>query len=125
MEDVKQLLLRSYDMPLNEKEKRQLKNGLAQSEALRKEKENLDNVRTKIAAFEADFSAGFTERLILRIAGESGFAFLAVFRAVALSGVAAIILVLLTVYFMDGSLNLDCLLGINGYAPDLGLLSIF
>ncbi len=125
MEDIKQLLLRSYDSPLNEKEKRQLKDGLVQSEALRKEKENMDNVRTKIAAFEADFSAGFTERLMQRIAGERGLAFLSVFRAVALSGVAAIILVLLTVYFMDGTLNLDSLLGINGYAPYLGLLSIF
>ncbi len=125
MEDVKQLLLRSYDMPLNEKEKQQLQDGLAQSEVLRKEKENLDNVRTKIAAFEADFSTGFTERLMQYIAGESGFAFLAVFRAFALSGAAAIILVLLMVYFMDGSLHLDSLLGINDYAPYLGMLSIF
>ncbi len=122
---MKQLLLRSYDMPLNEKEKRQLQDELTQSEALRKEKERLDNMRTKIAAFDADFSIGFTERLVKYIAGESGFAFLAVFRTIALSGVAAIILVLITVYFMDGSLNLDSLLGINGYAPDLGLLSIF
>jgi hypothetical protein len=125
MENVKQLLLRSYDTPLNEKEKRQLQDGLTQSEALRKYKEDMDNMRTKVATFEADFSAGFTERLVQRIAGENGFAFLTVFRAVALSGVAAIILVLLTVYFIDGSLNLNSLLGINGYVPDLGLLSIF
>ncbi len=125
MEDVKQLLLRSYDMPLNEKEKRQLQDGLVQSEVLRKEKENLDNVRSKIAAFDTDFSAGFTKRLMQHIAGENGFAFLAVFRAFALSGAAAIILVLLMVYFMDGSLNLNSLLGINGYAPYLGMLSIF
>ncbi|GMT44912.1 MAG: hypothetical protein IEMM0006_0744 [bacterium] len=125
MEDVKQLLLRSYDSSLNEKEKRQLQDRLVQSEVFRKEKENLDNVRSKIAAFDADFSAGFTERLMQRIAGESGFAFLAVFRAFALPGVAAIILILLTVYFMDGSLYLNSLLGIDGYAPYLGMLSIF
>ncbi len=125
MENVKHLLLRSYDAPLNEEEKRQLQDGLYQSKALRKEKENMDNMRTKIAAFDADFSAGFTERLMQRIAGERGFAFLSIFRTIALSGVAAIILVLLTIYFVDGSLNLNSLLGINGYTPDLGLLSIF
>ena len=125
MENVKELLLRSYDEPLNEEESQRLKQELAQSDVLQKDKDDLDNMRTEIAAFEADFSAGFTERLMQRITGENGFAFLAVFRAVALSGVAAIILVLLTVYFMDGNLNLDNLLGINGYAPVLGLLSIF
>jgi len=125
MEDIKQLLLRSLDMPLNEEEKRKLQDGLMQSKALRKEKEDLDNMRTKIAAFDTDFSAGFTERLMQRVASERGFTFLAIFRAVALSGVAAIILVLLTIYFVDGSLNLNSLLGINGYTPDLGLLSIF
>lgn len=125
MEDVKQLLLRSYDMPLNKEEKRYLHDELTQSEVLKEEKKKLDKMRTKIAAFETDFSTGFTEKLMQRIAGESGFTFLTVFRTVALSGVAAIILVLLTVYFVDGSLNLDSLLGLNGYAPDLGLLSIF
>jgi hypothetical protein len=125
MEDMKQLLLRSYDAPLNELESQRLKTALEASDTLRLEKEKLDNMRTKIAEFNTDFSAGFTEQLMQRINGESGFAFLAVFRAVALSGVAAIILVLITVYFMDGSLNLDSLLGINSYAPDLGLLTIF
>ena len=125
MEDVKQLLLRSYNEPLSEAENFRLEQSLAESEALRKEKDDMDNVRIKIAAFETDFSAGFTERLMQRIAGETGTAFQSVFRTIALSGVAAIILVLLSVYFVDGSLNLDSLLGINGYAPDLGLLSFF
>ena len=125
MEDVKDLLLRSYDTSLNEEEKRRLQDSLMHSKALRKEKENMDNVRTKIAAFDADFSTGFTERLMQRVASERGFTFLAIFRAFALSGVAAIILVLLTIYFVDGSLNLNSLLGITGYTPDLGLLSIF
>ncbi len=125
MENGKQLLFRSYDALLSKEEERHLQDELTQSELLKEEKKKLDKMRTKIAAFDADFSTGFTERLMQRIAGERGFAFLTVFRTVALSGVAAIILVLLTVYFVDGSLNLDSLLGINGYAPDLGLLSIF
>ncbi len=125
MENVKQLLLRSYDAPLNTSDNKKLKTALESSDALRREKNSLDNMRAEIADFDVDFSAGFTQRLMQHIAGEKGFAFLAVFRMVALSGVAAIILVLITVYFIDGSLNLNSLLGINGYAPDLGLLSIF
>jgi len=125
MESGRQLLLRSYDMPLNREAEQRLQEELSQSEALKEEKVKLDKLRTKVADFDADFSSGFTERLMHRIAGESGLAFLTVFRTVALSGVAAIILVLLTVYFVDGSLNLDSLLGLNGYTPDLGLLTIF
>ncbi len=125
MENGKQLLLRSYDMPLNENEKQHLQDELTQSEALKEEKERLDNMRTKIASFETDFSDGFTEKLMQRIADKGEFAFLSVFRTIALSGAAVIVLVLLTVYFVDGSLTLDSLLGLNGYAPGLGLLSIF
>lgn len=125
MENGRQLLLRSYDMPLNKDEKRQLKDELTHSEALKEEKMTWDKMVTEIADFDADFSTGFTEKLLQRIAGENRFTFLTVFRTIALSGVAAIILVLLTVYFVDGSLNFNSLLGLNGYTPDLGLLSIF
>jgi len=122
---MKQLLLRSYDAPLNEPENKKLETALEKSAALRQKKKEIDDMRTKVADFEADFSIGFTEKLMQRIVDDNGFAFLAVFRAIALSGVAAIILVLLTVYFTDGSLNMDSLLGIHGYAPDLGFLTIF
>ncbi len=125
MEDLKLLLLRSYDVPLSESESQKLKAALESSEALRGEKEYLDSVRTKIADFDTDFSPGFTGKLMQKITGEQGYDFLTIFRTVALSGVAAIILVLFTIYFVDGSLNLDSLLGINSYAPDLGVLSLF
>jgi len=121
----KVLLLRSYDAPLNKEESARLQSALEKSEELRQEKEAMDNLRTRFSNFETDFQPGFTERLMQRIANESGFLFQSVFRTIALTGVAAIILVLLSVYFVDGSLNLDSLLGINHYAPDLGLLSFF
>ncbi len=125
MKQENELLLRSFDAPLNKEERRSLEEALAQSEALRREKTEVDNLRTQIANFNPDFSSGFTERIMQRIANETGFAFQTVFRTIAFSGMAAIILVLLSVYYVDGSLNLNSLLGINGYAPDLGLLSFF
>jgi hypothetical protein len=125
MEKAKEILLKSYDEVLSENEKRELSQALETSETLRREKEILDRVNQDLSEWEAGFAPGFAERVLLRIAGETPFVFQSVFRAVALSGVAAIVLILLSVYFMDGSLNLDSLLGINGYAPDLGMLSIF
>ena len=125
MENEKTLLLRSYDDRLTAEEKHRLDDALKASAELRREKEELDRLRQEIGDWEAGFAPGFADRVMLRLAEEVPFVFQSVFRAVALSGVAAIMLVLLTVYFMDGSLNIDSLLGINGYAPDLGMLSMF
>ncbi len=125
MENIKDLLLRSYDDTLTEAEKRQLQEALSSSGELQREKETLDRLRRTFSAYRPDFSPSFYDRVMARISGEGTTVFLSVFRAIALSGVAAIVLVLLAVYFMDGSLNIDSLLGINGYAPDLGMLSMF
>ncbi len=124
MENTKEILLRSYDDTLTNEQQQQLARALDTSPELQQEKEELDRLRHEMASWQPDFHPGFTELVMQRIAGET-FAFRSVFRAVALSGVAAIVLVLLSVYFMDGSLNIDSLLGINGYAPDLGMLSMF
>ncbi|UBM62771.1 hypothetical protein LA303_02030 [Candidatus Sulfidibacterium hydrothermale] len=125
MEEKEKLLIRSYDEELTAEEHQKLAAALSSSEQLRKEKETLDKIRHDFSTWSPDFQPGFTEKVMMRMAGENPFVFRSVFRAVALSGVAAIILVLLSVYFMDGSLNLDSLLGIHGYAPDLGMLSMF
>jgi hypothetical protein len=125
MEEKEKLLIRSYDENLTVEEHQRLAAALSLSGQLRKEKETLDKIRHDFSVWSPDFQPGFTEKIMMRIAGENLFVFRSVFRMIALSGMAAIILVLLSVYFMDGSLNLDSLLGINGYAPDLGMLSMF
>ncbi len=125
MEDEKKLLLRSYDDVLTDAENKRLREALVSSASLQREKEELDRLRHRLSDYRPDFSASFYEKVMARFPEERVSVFLSVFRAVALSGVAAIVLVLLAVYFMDGSLNIDTLLGINGYAPDLGMLSMF
>ena len=125
MENEKNLLLKSYDGRLTAEEKRRLDEALKTSAELRREKKELDRLRQEMGAWEPGFAPGFADRVMRRLTEETPLVFQSVFRAVALSGVAAIILVLLTVYFMDGSLNIDTLLGIKGYAPDLGMLSMF
>ncbi len=125
MENEKNLLLRSYDDRLTAEEKHRLDDALKVSVELQQEKAALDRLRQEIGNWEPGFAPGFANRVMRHLTGEESLVFQSVFRAVALSGMAAILLVLLTVYFMDGSLNLDSLLGINGYAPDLGMLSMF
>jgi len=125
MEEKKNLLIRSYDGHLTSEESEILTKALSESASLRKEKETFDRIRNDLSAWSPDFQPGFTEKVMMRIAGENPFVFRSVFRMVVLSGVAAILLILLSVYFSDGSLNMDSLLGIHGYAPDLGLLSMF
>jgi hypothetical protein len=44
---------------------------------------------------------------------------------VALSGVAAIFILLFSIYYTDGSLSLDALYGLYEYAPDEAAVSFF
>ena len=80
----------------------------------------------KISRFQPDFSPGFEQGLMKRLArieGEQVTDIIPIFKVFALSGVAAIGLLMIGLYFSNGSLNLDSLLGISGYTPDMGLLS--
>jgi len=80
----------------------------------------------KLNRFQPEFLPGFEQRLMQKLAGtqlEGLTEFLPVFRIFAFSGIAAIGLLMIGLYFSNGSLNLDSLLGISGYTPDMGLFS--
>jgi hypothetical protein len=119
-ETPQELLVRSYDAPLTGEEQQRLQEALAHSADLQQEKNAWDQLRKNLADYHPDFSPGFTDNLMNRLTVEMVPAFHTVFRFVMLSGAAAILLVLLSVYFKDGSLNLDSLMGIKDYAPDMG-----
>ena len=131
MDKLQQLLYTSLDKSLNGKEKQQLEEALRSSEALRAEKESLLEIRKKMASFEPKFNAGFTDRVMEKIEQEEHLVqkqdirFYKIFKRVILSGVAAIILLLLSIYFTDGNLSYDSLTGISGYSPETELLSLF
>lgn len=95
-------------------------------------KHKMDNTKgwngftQKLSRFQPDFSPEFEQRLMQKLATvelETLPDMIPVFRIFALSGVAAIGLLMIGLYFSNGSLNLDSLLGISGYTPDMGLLS--
>jgi len=128
MEDLKKLLPRSFDDELNTAEKQRLEKGLAESPELRDEQAAIASMRKTIAGFSPEFESGFSDRLMQQLETmESGFSpsVYSIFRRVALSGVAAIFILLFSIYYTDGSLSLDALYGLYEYAPDEAAVSFF
>jgi hypothetical protein len=126
---LKKLLVRSLEEPLGNKDQQLLDAGLESSAELQKEKLEILKLRKNLSTIEAGFSKNFEQKVMNAIRMEksltSNFEILPIFRAVAFSGIAAILIVLIGVYFADGSLNFDSIMGISRYAPDLGLLAFF
>jgi hypothetical protein len=99
---------------------------------IQQNKHKMDNTKgwngftQKLSRFQPGFSPDFDQQLMRKLAAvelDPIPEIIPVFRVFALSGIAAIGLLMIGLYFSNGSLNLDSLLGISGYTPDMGLLS--
>ena len=124
MDNAKELLHRSYDENLSPEEQKLLDLALQTDTGLQNEKVDLEQIRARLSSYQADFSSDFSTKIISKIHGyNKQDDFVILFRAIALSGVAAILLILLTIYFTDGSLGLDALYGLTGYSPNEELFS--
>ena len=85
-----------------------------------------DELSNILLEYRPAFSDGFAKRVIKKIEREKETAereFYNIFRWVALSGVAAIILLLFTVYITEGSFSTDALFGLTEYTSDEPLLT--
>jgi len=128
MEDLKKLLQRSYDDDLSASERKRLENGLANSEELRAERAEIESVRKVFGDFDPHFDADFSDRILQRIADHKADispSFYAIVRGITISGVAAIVALLISIYFVDGSLNVDAIYGVSEYAPDEAAIAFF
>ena len=128
MEDLKKLLLRSFDDELNNVEKQRLEKGLSESSELSAEKAAIESMRKAFGDYSPEFESGFSDRVMQQVEYQkSGFSpsVYSVFKRVALSGVAAIFVLLFSIYYTDGSLSLDALYGLYEYAPDEAAISFF
>jgi len=125
MEKNRALLIRSFDEPLLPEEEKQLKEALNQSEELRKEKNELEAVRTLMSDYSPSLGDGFSKTVLDRIeamADDSNLYHL--FKRFAFGGVAAILVLLISVYFTDGNLSTDSLLGLSDLSADNILLAL-
>ena len=114
------LLLRSLDVSLNPTEQARLDEALARSASLRKEQEHLLAFREMAASQHYRFRPFFTARVMNRLA-EAGYGRVmgvpilpAAFKRIAIPALAVIVLLLMGVYFMDGSLSVDAVTGTSG-----------
>lgn len=129
MENTKEILLKSFDTELTPEEQKLLDNALQGSEELRKEKQEIEQMRNLLSGQEASFETGFEDRVMERLeteptASPKTIEMVSVFKRVAITGMAAIIALLITIYFVDGTLNLDSLFGLTNYSPDGAELSM-
>lgn len=128
MDNIKNILIKSFDEKLSPEEQKQLDATLKESSALREEKRSLEEMRTLIGSTSFQFAEGFSDRVMSNIEKTKPEFFIGFYNAfvrVAIAGVAAIFLILLAIYFVDGSITLDSLYGIAEYAPEETELNFF
>ncbi len=90
--------------------------------------ENRDELTELLSDYNPSFKTGFSNRVIEKIESEKlkvkeDSDLYTTFRWFVISGVAAIILLLFTVYLADGYINADAVFGLYNYSPDEPLLS--
>lgn len=117
MNDMRELMLKSLDSELTQEERNELKIALEGSEELRKEMKDYEAIRGSLASSDFSFDEGFSTRIMQKLVKPQLDLF-GSFKNIAISSVAAIALLMISVYFMDGSLDLDALYGLEGYSVE-------
>ena len=121
MESLKSLLYRSFDDELKLDEQKALDEALLRSNDLRKEKESIEVMRGILGNKQSHFSDGFSDRLMSKIETQNNLFVIGLFnlfKRFAITGIAAIIVFLISIYFIDGSLDEDSIYGITSYVPE-------
>ncbi len=110
------LLLRSFDEKLQPIEAGILKDGLKQSSDLREENKKILEMRELISGRRYAFKSGFKVRVLARLHEEKKPLLLkpefdrsmySVFKRVVITGVAAVVILFLSLYFTGNSILMD------------------
>ena len=121
------LLLRSFDEELNSSDTEKLGLCLSGSAELREEKRKLVEMRRIVSSKQYSFSSGFQEKVMTKVYEEKeplilrpefNRSLFTVFKRVALTGVAAIIILFLSIYLTDDSFTFNSLTGGDPYSDD-------
>lgn len=125
MDDIRLLLYRSFDEPLTVQEQKMLEEALLSSEELRTEKEEAELIRKQLPEWQPAGESPVIENVMLRIEQEEtvNIQNYTLFKRILLSGVAAVILLLLTIWLTDGNLSYDSITGVSGYQPETEMIS--
>ncbi len=121
-----ELLIASLDRKLTPGEHATLEKALAEDPRLRKEKQELEKTRELLGNTSFRFREGFAGRVMAKIKEERGRVvaldttsqMLGLFRKIALAGVAAIAILLLSIYLTSGTLDKNSVLGVDTFSDD-------
>lgn len=120
-----QLLLKSFDEELTTTEHDTLNSGLAHSEALRQEKERLERTEELLTDFSFGYAPKFEQDVMIKLKGASEVkendwlqSLVALFPKVAFSGLAVIAIMLVTIYYSEGMLSWEAVMGIEDLTSD-------
>lgn len=125
--EIHDLLIRSLDEELPSSEMERLEKLLSESPELKEEKRKLLEIRRIISSKQYSFSDGFQTKVMDRIAEENeplilqpefNRSLFTVFKRVALTGVAAILILFLSIYLSNDSFTLETLTGGDSYSDD-------
>ncbi len=113
MDNIKELILKSLDAELSDDEKVLLEEELRKSSSLRKEMEEHIAIRETLQSVDYNFSTEFEDKLMSRI--KPVIDLFGSFKKIALSSAVAIALLIVSIYIMDGNININSLFGIHSY----------
>ena len=124
---LRELLYASFDRELTAAERKTLEEGL-RDPALKAEEEELKKMRALLGSTSWAFGDGFTERVMGRlvrekeegkvVAMETGGQFFSLFRKIAAASIAAILILLFSIYMTSGSLSKETVLGVDSFSEE-------
>ena len=117
MDDIRNIMLRSFDDELSIQDREILDDALLSSDELRKEYDEYLQMRELLSDTQFKFSKNFSQNVVEAIKKQR-FDLYGSFKMIAFSSAAAILILFLSVYVMDGSINLDSLFGLHGYSVE-------
>jgi hypothetical protein len=120
------LLIHSLDNELNSGEQKQLDTYLAASEALRREKELLLEMRSGLADLKVVPEKGFADQIVRQINASEQKAknpdlqviIMNLFPKVAAACVIVLVVAVLATFLMEGSLSMEAFLGLQDLSPE-------
>ncbi len=117
-----ELLTYSLDNQLNEDEREQLDAALKQFSWLRREQKALLTIREKLRSFniaeDAEFSNNVMQRLGDFAIKKHEASIINLFPKVAAACLILLFAALINIYFVEGNLNTDTIIGIEDVSPD-------
>ena len=129
MKEYRDLLYRSLDGKLSSGEEKRLKAALDEHPSIRRERDELLKLRSALKELRLDKDPDFVERIMSKTAGKNApnglpTRIARLFPRVAAACVIALIVTFLLIFWSDGPLSTDVIIGVENLQPEDAYLLI-